>query len=142
MTHPTFRPLILAGILTGILLGILLAHPALAAEKGLPQMDTSTYASQLFWLFLCFTALYLLMSKISLPRVEETLERRRSQKEGDLKQASQWNEEAEKVKAAYEKSLAKAQQTAAATAAAAERAVSGRISDEQAKFADNARKRL
>ncbi len=122
--------------------GILLSHPALAEEKGLPQMDTSTFASQLFWLFVCFTALYLLMSRFSLPRVAETLEKRLAQKEDTLKQAGQWNDEAAKTKTEYEKSLVKAQKTAAAAAAAAERSMSGKISEEQARFADNSRKRL
>jgi F-type H+-transporting ATPase subunit b len=129
--------------ITYALAGIMLAHPALAEEgKGLPQMDTGTYASQLFWLFLCFTVLYLVMSKVSLPRVSETIEGRKNQKDGDLKQAATWNGEAEKIKTAYEQSLAKAQQTAAMSAASAEREMSGKASEEQAKFAENARKRL
>ena len=125
-----------------ILAGILLASPALADEGGLPQMDASTFPSQLFWLFVCFTILYVVMSKVSLPRVGGTIDARKNLKDGDLKLASDWNEEAEKVRSAYEKSLAKAQRTAAQTAAAAERAMSNKISEEQAKFADDARKRL
>lgn len=125
-----------------ILAGILLSHPAAADEGGLPQMDTSTYPSQLFWLFVCFVALYLLMSRLSLPRVGETLENRRAQKDANLKQASNWNEEAEKIKSEYEKFLAKARTTAATTVMTAERAVSSKIADEQGKFAENARKRL
>lgn len=124
------------------LAGLLLSSPALASEGGLPQMDVSTYPSQLFWLFVCFVVLYVVMSKVSLPRVGQTLDNRKSQREGNLKQAEQWNDEAEKVKAEYEKSLAKAQRAAATAASTAERAVSTKISEEQAKFAENSRKRL
>jgi len=135
MKHPAFRYALLAGIM--------FASPALAADEGgLPQMDTSTYPSQLFWLFVCFAVLYVVMSKVSLPRVGETLERRRSQKDGDLAQAADLNDSAERVKAEYERSLARAQETAAASASAAERDMSNNIAAEQSKFADSARKRL
>ncbi len=125
-----------------ILAGMLLSHPALAEEGGLPQMDTSTFASQLFWLFLCFTVLYLLMSRLSLPRVGGVIENRRAQREGNLKQASDWNAEAENIRAEYEKFLAKAQKNAAITVTTAERDIGNNIADEQVKFADSARKRL
>jgi F-type H+-transporting ATPase subunit b len=138
MKHPAFRSFILAGILP--------ASTALAAEgeakAGLPQMDVSTYPSQLFWLFVCFTVLYVLLSRVSLPRVGETLERRSSQKNGDLKQAADRNDEAERVKTEYERSLTRARSTAAANVSAAERDISNNIADEQSKFADSARKRL
>jgi len=132
--HPAFRAFILAGILS--------ASPALAAEGGLPQMDVSTYPSQLFWLAVCFVVLYVLFARVSLPQVGETLERRAAQKDGDLKQAAEWNHDAEHVKAEYERSLARARETATANVAAVERDISSKIADEQAKFADNARKRL
>lgn len=126
------------------LAGILLAaSPALAEEGGgLPQLDTSTYPSQLFWLAVCFAVLYVAMWRLSLPRVGATLERRRLQKDGDLSQAAEWNDEAERIKADYERALARARATAAANVSAAERDISGKIADEQAKFADNARKRF
>ena len=133
MKHTISRPFLLASML--------LTTPA-AAESGLPQMDTSTFASQLFWLAVCFVTLYVLMSKVSLPRVGETLERRRAQKDGDLSKAAEWNHDAERVKAEYERSLARARTTAASNVTAAERDISSKIADEQAKFADSARKRL
>jgi F-type H+-transporting ATPase subunit b len=126
-----------------ILAGIPLLPSVAAAENpGLPQMDTSTFASQLFWLFVCFVFLYVVMVKVSLPRVGGTIDARRNMREGSLEQAEAWNTEAEKVKAEYEASLSKAQKTAAANTAVAERALSAKISDEQSKFAENTRKRL
>jgi F-type H+-transporting ATPase subunit b len=140
MAHPVFRQLVLAGM-------TLASHPVLAeepAEKsgGLPQMDTTTYASQLFWLFACFAVLYLLMSKLALPRVAKVLETRRLRIEGDLADAQRLKEDADKVKTVYEKSLAEAQRSAATALAATERAISEKISEEQSRFADSSRKRL
>jgi len=129
-----------------MLAGLLAAQPALASESesggGLPQMDVSTYPSQLFWLFLSFTVLYALMSKIALPRVTDVLEMRESQKNSNLEKAGDLNEEAKKVKAAYEKSLGQAQATAAAAIATAERTIGDKISEEQSRFAESSRKRL
>jgi F-type H+-transporting ATPase subunit b len=42
-----------------------------------PPFDSQTYPSQLFWLTLTFVALYLLMSRIALPRIASILEQRR-----------------------------------------------------------------
>jgi F-type H+-transporting ATPase subunit b len=110
--------------------------------SGFPQLNVSSYPSQLFWLGVAFVLLYALMSRIALPRVTAVLDRRRSQKDGDLTKAGQLNDEAEKIKTAYEKLLAKAQKTAAEAMTAAERAISGKISEAQSRFADNSRKRL
>ncbi|MFH1157678.1 MAG: ATPase [Pseudomonadota bacterium] len=109
---------------------------------GFPQLDPSSYPSQLFWLAVAFAALYALLSKIALPRVSEVLEMRRSQKNGDLARAGQLSEEAEQIRVAYEKSLAMARRAAADALASSGRALGGKISEEQARFAKNSRKRL
>lgn len=112
------------------------------SEGGFPQLDASSYPSQIFWLAVSFVVLYGLMSKLALPRVSDALDRRRSLKEGNLTQAADWNDEAERMKTAFERSLVRAQQTAAASLAGAERDISAKAADEQSAFADNARKRL
>ena len=42
----------------------------------MPQFDPSTFASQLFWLIICFGLFYFSMSKIFLPRIRDTLKDR------------------------------------------------------------------
>lgn len=37
----------------------------------MPQLDTSTYASQLFWLFLAFGLLYLFISRVFIPKMDK-----------------------------------------------------------------------
>jgi len=112
------------------------------SDIGFPQLNPSSYPSQLFWLAVAFALLYVLMSRLALPRVTEVLEMRRAKKSGDLAKAGQLNEEADKIKTAYEKSLAKAQKAAAETLAAAEKVISEKLSETQSRFADNSRKRL
>ncbi|MBI3440454.1 MAG: ATPase [Proteobacteria bacterium] len=109
---------------------------------GFPQLNASSYPSQLFWLGVAFVVLYALMSRLALPRVTEVLEKRNAQKTGDLDKARQMNEEAEKVKITYKKSLAKAQKDASEVVTAAEQAISEKLAEAQSRFAENSRKRL
>jgi len=80
----------------------------------MPQLDFSTFPEQLFWLAVTFIVLYLLMSRIALPRVGRIIEARRHQIDGDLEKASAMKAESEAVLAAYERELANARHAAQA----------------------------
>jgi F-type H+-transporting ATPase subunit b len=82
--------------------------PASEHGKGFPPFDPATFASQLVWLVLIFGALYLLMSRIALPRVDSILAARRQSVEDDLAGARRLKEESDTAIAAYEKALADA----------------------------------
>lgn len=81
----------------------------------MPQLDLSTYPSQIFWLVVTFVVLYLLMAHVALPRIEGTVEGRRRKVEGDLDRAARMKTEAEAVIAAYDKALADARHQAQLT---------------------------
>jgi len=68
----------------------------------MPQLDVSSYASQLFWLLLTFVPLYLIIARRAIPRISEVLEARQSKISDDLKKAAARKEEAESVRAEYE----------------------------------------
>jgi F-type H+-transporting ATPase subunit b len=74
-----------------------------------PQLDVSTFASQIFWLIICFGTLYYLLSRKALPRVGEVLEARQDRIEADLDEAQRLRQEAEAALAEYEAAVAKAQ---------------------------------
>jgi len=76
--------------------------------EGLPQLDFSTYPSQIFWLFIAFIILYFIYSKKTLPEISATIENRHNQVDGDLDTATKLKEEADGVQAAYEEILSKA----------------------------------
>lgn len=80
--------------------------------KGLPQLDFSTYASQIFWMFIAFGVLYVFFAKKTIPDVSGVIESRRAQIEGDLDNAERLKEDAEKAQAAYEAALADAREKA------------------------------
>ena len=114
------------------------AQPVTATEHipssehggGFPPFQKDTFASQLLWLALVFVALYLLMSRIALPRIGSILEARRQRIDGDLAQAARLKDQSDAAITAYEKSLADARgraqtlanETRAKEAAAAEAA--------------------
>ena len=70
----------------------------------MPQLDVSTFTPQLVWLAISFIALYLLMSRLALPRVDAIIEARRKRMDDDLARAAAIKAEAEAVIAAYQKS--------------------------------------
>ncbi len=78
----------------------------------MPQLDISTFPTQLIWLAITFVVLYVLMSRLALPRVGNIILARRNQIDGDLEKASAMKAEAEAVIAAYERALANARQSA------------------------------
>jgi F-type H+-transporting ATPase subunit b len=81
----------------------------------MPQLDFATFTPQLVWLAITFVVLYLLMSRLALPRVGNIIAARRERIDGDLEKAASMKAEAEAVIAAYERALAQARQEAQAT---------------------------
>ena len=82
-----------------------------------PPFDSSTFASQVVWLALAFILLYVLMSRLALPRMDKILEARRARIAGDLAEAGRMKGESEVAAAAYQKALAEARARAQAIAA-------------------------
>src|ERR1700674_5909168 len=82
-----------------------------------PPFDKETFFSQLFWLAICFVALYVMASKLILPRVGSIIAERRDRIAGDLAEAGRMKDEADAAVAAYEKALADARARAQAIAA-------------------------
>lgn len=78
----------------------------------MPQFEPSTFASQIFWLVVSFGLLYLLMSKIALPRIADILEVRQDRIAADLDRAEALRREAEEARAAYELALSDARSEA------------------------------
>jgi len=93
-------------------------HPAEGHGGGaFPPFASETFASQLVWLVLAFGLLYLLMSRVALPRVAGILETRRGRIASDLKAAQQMKADSDRAVEAYEASLAQARAKAQSIAA-------------------------
>lgn len=92
---------------------VLALVPAIAigaegGSAGMPQLDVSTYPTQLFWLTVSILFLFVALRVLALPRIGAALEIRRDKIDDDLAKASSSREEAEAAMAAYEKALADA----------------------------------
>ena len=81
---------------------------------GFPPFESSTFASQLVSLAIAFVALYLIVSRIALPRVEGVIDARQNAIEGDLAQAQKLRDESDAALKAYETDLAAARSRAQA----------------------------
>ncbi|MHA1565447.1 MAG: F0F1 ATP synthase subunit B family protein [Alphaproteobacteria bacterium] len=78
----------------------------------MPQLETSTYISQLFWLIVTFVPLYFIIARTALPRIRTALENRQTRIDQDLNRAAKLSGEAETVRTAYEQELTAARATA------------------------------
>ena len=85
---------------------------AAAKEGGMPQLDVHSFAPQLVWLAIAFVVLYLVMSKLAVPAISDTLDKRQAKIQGDLDAAEKANEDTRALVAAYEKRLADAREEA------------------------------
>ena len=74
----------------------------------MPQLDPSTFGSQLFWLAVSFVTLYVVLSVLVLPRIGATMAKRSDQLDGDLAEAEALRAKAEAALEAYEEALAQA----------------------------------
>lgn len=101
----------------------------------MPQFNPEFFASQLVWLGIVFVLLYLIMSRLVLPRIGEVLEERSERIADDLDKAESLKKEAEGVIAAYEAALEKARGEASAVLAQAGQEVSEMAANRQAEFA-------
>lgn len=82
------------------------------SSSGLPQLDVSTYPSQLFWLFVTFAILYVIFSMKTLPEISSTLEGRQEHIKSELDQAERSKAQAESAQRAYEGNLEQARVSA------------------------------
>lgn len=85
-------------------------------ETTFPPFDPVNFTPMLIWLSLSFGLLYLLMSKIALPRVENILHARAAKIAKDIGEANAFRARSEEESAAQDKTIAGAKAKALALA--------------------------
>ena len=78
-------------------------NQAFGAEVGMPQLDPEFWTSQIFWLILIFSSLYIVIWKIFLPKITDSIENRKSRIMNDLNVTQKLKENAEKKLKEYNK---------------------------------------
>lgn len=94
------------------------AHGETETATGLPQLDVTTFANQIFWLVIALVVLYWIVAKIALPRIGAVLSDRQGAMTGDLMAAEEFKLKAKEAEAAYDKALADARAEAGKIVAA------------------------
>jgi F-type H+-transporting ATPase subunit b len=97
-------------------------------------MNFATFEEQVVWLFLSFIALFLIVSRLVLPRVTKVLEEREERIATDLDTAERLKKEAEDVKNAYEEAVALARKNAQDTILGAKEQIQADIAKAQAEL--------
>lgn len=83
-------------------------HGAEEASVGLPQLDFSTFPNQIFWLLVTLVVIYLILSKVALPKIASVLAERQDTITNDIAAAEELKLKAQEAEAAYDKALADA----------------------------------
>ena len=76
----------------------------------MPQFDLAHFPSQIFWLLITFSFLYIVVRWVILNKIRESLIHRKDVLDGWLEEASQLRDHAEKTSSEYEERIRKARQ--------------------------------
>lgn len=75
---------------------------------GMPQLCDAWFANQIFWLVVALASIYLILTRVALPRVGAVLAERSGTMSNDLAAAEDLKRQASDAEAAYDKALADA----------------------------------
>jgi F-type H+-transporting ATPase subunit b len=105
-----------------------------AGQNTFPPFQSVNFPSQLVWLAVTFVLLYVLMSRIALPRIASILADRDKRIADDIAAANRFKEQSEAAHAAYEKALVDARGRA--------QSIANTTREQQAAAAEATNKRL
>ena len=97
----------------------------------MPQLDISTFTSQLFWLCVCFFSMLFIMSKIIVPKIADIMDQRQRKIDGYLNKAHTLTLEAEEALKKYQDALADATREAGLAIAQTQNELAGYMQQKQ-----------
>ena len=109
------------------------ATDAAASAPGMPQLDFSTFPNQIFWLVVTIVVIYLILSRVALPRIGAVLAERQGTITNDIAAAEDLKRQAAAAEDAYNKALADARAEAQAIAAETRAEIMADLADATAK---------
>jgi len=104
-----------------------------ASGAGMPQLDFSTFPNQIFWLLVTLVVIYLILSRVALPRIASVLAERQGTITNDIAAAEELKTRAQDAEAAYDKALADARSEAAKIVADAKADIQAELDVEMQK---------
>ena len=121
---------------------LLSASQAFGAEVGMPQLNPEFWVSQIFWLILIFSSLYIIMWKIFLPKISDSIENRKSRVIGDLNETQKLKENAEKKLDEYNKIIEDTKKEAKSIIESSNKKLENDINSKKQKFNEEIEKEL
>lgn len=112
--------------------------PSHQGGNAFPPFDTTTYASQLFWLTITFVLLLVVMWRLGVKRIGGNIDARKHRVAGDLEAAERHRENAEKASADYDAALTAARTRAHGLAEDNRKRIQAEIDDAKAKAESDA----
>lgn len=108
----------------------------------MPQLDPSSFSSQIFWLTICFVLLYVLLARKFLPAIQSVLSLRADTIGADIEQAKRMKSEAEMARESYEKAMVHARARSQALTAEAQADIAAQAHKRQAELDAELEKKL
>ena len=99
-------------LLVSVIVFLYFTFYGLSAEEGMPQLNPEFWPSQVFWLIITFTLLYIVTWKFILPKITNNLEDRKAKIVDDLNEAQKFKEETEIRLTEYKKIIQQSKQDA------------------------------
>ncbi len=79
-----------------------------ASQKGMPQLNFATWPNQVFWLLVALVIIYIVLTKIAMPRIASVLAERKGRISGDLAAAEELKSKAKAAEKAFNLALEQA----------------------------------
>ena len=115
---------------------------AFGAEGGMPQLNPEFWASQVFWLILIFSSLYVIIWKLFLPKITNSIENRKLKIVNDLNETQKLKDSAEKKLQEYNKIIENSKKDAKKIIEDGKKKLNREIESKKQKFNEEIEKEL
>ncbi|MCQ2914145.1 MAG: hypothetical protein MJ247_03015 [Alphaproteobacteria bacterium] len=100
----------------------------------MPQFDTTCFSTQIFWMLVTFTAMFLVVWKVALPLLKATVDARQNQLEKLIKQTEDLKSEAELCQKEYDATNEQKHEKCAEIVKAAQEEINATVKKAQEEF--------
>ena len=118
------------------------ATQSFGAEAGMPQLNPEFWAAQIFWLLLIFSMLYIVIWKIFLPKITNSIENRKSKVINDINEAGKLKERAENKLKEYDEIIEQSKKEAKKIFQESVKELAQNIEKKKNKFNDEIEKEI
>jgi len=115
---------------------------AFGAEGGMPQLNPEFWAAQIFWLMLIFSSLYVIIWKLFLPKITNSIENRKLKIVNDLNETQKLKDNAEKKLQEYNKIIENSKKDAKKIIEDGKKKLDREIESKKQKFNEEIEKEL